>query len=91
MEKRTTNNSALVSPSWLNAHLQDENLVLLMATMNVIASGLPEAAPPGYIAGAQLFDFENCISDRHNPLPHTMPTAELFEMKCESWASISTA
>lgn len=71
--------SALVSPSWLYAHLQDENMVVLMSTMNVIGSGQPEDAPPGYIPGAQLFDFEHCVCDVHDPLPHTMPTTELFE------------
>lgn len=72
-------NSALVSPFWLKNHLQDDNLVVLMATMNMVATGLPETAPTGYIPGAQCFDFENRICERHNPLPHTMPTAELFQ------------
>ncbi|MFT4787361.1 MAG: thiosulfate/3-mercaptopyruvate sulfurtransferase [Paraglaciecola sp.] len=72
-------NSALISPLWLSNHLHDDNLVVLMATMNVIGSGEPEAAPVGYIPGAQRFDFEQSICERDSPFPHTMPTAELFE------------
>ncbi|MFQ3236727.1 MAG: thiosulfate/3-mercaptopyruvate sulfurtransferase [Paraglaciecola sp.] len=71
--------SALVSPFWLNMHLHDEKLVILMTTMNVIASGLPEVAPIGYIPGTQSFDFENSICEHDSPFPHTMPTAEVFQ------------
>ncbi|MFQ3236412.1 MAG: thiosulfate/3-mercaptopyruvate sulfurtransferase [Paraglaciecola sp.] len=72
-------NSALVSPLWLSTHLHDNNLVVLMATMNVIGSDQPEATPVGYIPGAQSFDFENRICERDSPIPHAMPTAELFQ------------
>ncbi|WP_166422841.1 sulfurtransferase [Paraglaciecola sp. 20A4] len=75
------NSSALVSPFWLNQHIDDANLVLFMSTMNVITTGEPEAAPSGYIPHAQLFDFEHQVCDKTSSLPHTMPSPEVFQQE----------
>tara|TARA_R110000744_G_scaffold6217_14_gene21916 strand:- start:8241 stop:9083 length:843 start_codon:yes stop_codon:yes gene_type:complete len=75
------NSSALVSPFWLNQHIDDANLVVFMSTMNVITTGEPEAVPSGYIPGAQLFDFEHQVCDKTSGLPHTMPSPEVFQQE----------
>lgn len=71
--------SALVSANWLSEHLQDENLMVFMSTMDDIASGKPEATPAGYIPNAQLFDFEHKICDTQSGLPHSMPSPAVFQ------------
>jgi thiosulfate/3-mercaptopyruvate sulfurtransferase len=73
--------SALVSPKWLNEHIDDSQLVVFMSTMNDIATGNPEKPPAGYIPGARLFDFEHQICERNSLLPHTMPSPERFEQE----------
>jgi thiosulfate/3-mercaptopyruvate sulfurtransferase len=58
-----------VSVAWLAAHLRDDNLVILDASMPLGAMRIP---------GARPFDFDRTICDRASPLPHMMPSAEVF-------------
>lgn len=71
----------LVSVSWLAAHLDDPTVVILDASMKPIraAAAAPSPAPPVYLPRAQVFDFDTRICDRESSLPHTMPSAEVFE------------
>jgi thiosulfate/3-mercaptopyruvate sulfurtransferase len=79
MENTVQDTSALVTPLWLDAHLDDANTMVFMSTMNVITTGEPEPAPAGYIPKAQVFDFEHQICDPSTSLPHTMPSPDLFQ------------
>lgn len=71
----------LVSVSWLSSHLSDPLLVILDASMKPIgaAASAPSPAPAVYLPKAQVFDFDTRICDRDSPLPHMMPTPEVFE------------
>jgi len=71
--------SSLVSTDWLAAHLGDKGIALLDATW------APKGTRPdpdalyaaGHIPGARRFDVDQ-IADHGSPLPHMLPTPELF-------------
>ncbi len=72
--------SPLVSIQWLAEYLDDQNLVILDASMKPvgpISSDVPLEAP-ACIPGARRFDFDNDIRDKNTDLPHMMPSAEFF-------------
>jgi len=73
----------LISAKELYQLRADKHLVVLMTTMDDIASGRPEPPPPGYIPGARLFDFEHVICARDGKLPHGMPTPEVFQREVQ--------
>ncbi len=85
MSKNTTGSRWLVSPQWLHDHLNDPGMVVLDASWV-----LPEEAAPGsspreefedeHIPGARFFDIDE-VADPDAPLPHTVPTPELFAEK----------
>jgi len=62
----------LVSVTWLAAHLTLPGLVILDASLRRDSQGTVQ------IPGAQAFDIDDKLSDRNNPLPHTLPSAETF-------------
>lgn len=71
--------SALVDTQWLSDHLDDPNVVIIDASWH-----LPTAGRDGskeylerHIPGAVFFDID-AISDKTNPLPHMLPSAEQF-------------
>jgi thiosulfate/3-mercaptopyruvate sulfurtransferase len=76
----------LVSVAWLSEHLDDPRLVVLDASMKPVTAASP--APPegeaGRIPGARVFDFDTKVCDRSSPLPHMMPTPELFEREARA-------
>src|SRR5665213_1966221 len=71
--------SNLVTTQWLAAHLNDTNLVLLDSTWHLPTAkrNAHEEYIAAHIKGAQFFDIDQ-TSDRTNPLPHMLPTAEQF-------------
>ena len=58
----------VVSVDWLAAHLSDDNLVVLCASM-----GDPEPSCAAGIPGAFLADLDADFSDQSSLLPHTVP------------------
>ncbi|AIY66239.1 hypothetical protein OM33_00820 [Pseudoalteromonas piratica] len=69
-----------VDCDWLNAHLNDSNLLVLDASMdNPINKSSIEAK--GVIPGALRFDFSNNIVDTNASSPNMMPSATIFEEK----------
>ncbi len=73
----------LVSTTWLAEHLKDPDLRIVDATYSVPGMGREaqvEFAKTHVIPGAVPFDID-AISDKTNPLPHMLPTPELFAMK----------
>ena len=69
----------LVSTEWLTARLDDPNVVVLDASY-YLANHKRDADAEflaGHIPGAQRFDID-AISDKSNPLPHMLPSAEQF-------------
>jgi thiosulfate/3-mercaptopyruvate sulfurtransferase len=71
----------LVSPSWLAAHLDDPDLVVLDATLPPVGvSPAPDTHArylEQHIPGAFFFDIE-ALSDHSTSLPHMLPTPEAF-------------
>jgi thiosulfate/3-mercaptopyruvate sulfurtransferase len=67
----------LVSVSWLAAHIDASELVLLDASMQPPGAATP-VATPAWLPGARVFDFDKKICDPATSLPHMMPSAELF-------------
>ena len=71
----------LVSPEWLAAHLLDEDVVVLDASLPVV--GVTPAVDviaryrESHIPGAVFFDIE-ALSDHATTLPHMLPTPESF-------------
>jgi thiosulfate/3-mercaptopyruvate sulfurtransferase len=69
----------LVSTEWLAARLSDPNVIVLDGSY-YLANHKRDAEAEflaGHIPGAQRFDID-AISDKSNPLPHMLPSAEQF-------------
>jgi thiosulfate/3-mercaptopyruvate sulfurtransferase len=71
----------LVTASWLAGRLHDPDVVIVDATLPPVGVVPPVDTRARYLAqhipGAVFFDIEE-LSDRSNPLPHMLPTAEAF-------------
>ncbi len=69
--------SATVSCQWLNDHLNDDDLIILDASMpEPNLSGAADIKPA--IKGAQAFDYANVFCDQTASLPCTMPSEQYF-------------
>ena len=71
----------LVDPAWLAARLQDPNIIILDATLPPVGVTPPVDTHSRYLArhipGAIFFDIDQ-HSDHTTPLPHMLPTPEVF-------------
>src|SRR5580698_6467048 len=71
----------LVTPTWLAAHLQNPNTIILDATLPPVGVTPTIDTHARYLAnhipGAIFFDIE-ALSDHTTSLPHMLPTAEAF-------------
>jgi thiosulfate/3-mercaptopyruvate sulfurtransferase len=75
----------IVSAEWLNDHLNDENLIILDATIPKVGGKLPaEEFQDIRIPGAKFFDLKGVFIDKESDLPNTMPTPEQFVEGCRS-------
>lgn len=70
---------ALVSIDWLAAHLDDEEVRVLDGSFHLPGSGRDPRAEyaAAHIPGARFFDIDG-IRDEADPLPHMLPSAEVF-------------
>lgn len=75
--------SALVDASWLSAHLHDENLVVLDASVPPVVPGFESIniETLQVIPGARRFDYDKEVCKPDSSLPHMMPGSELFQQK----------
>lgn len=73
--------TALVSTEWLAKNLDHPQLIVLDASMKPVgkAAAVPDPNATLQIPHSQVFDFDQKICDRSNPLPHMMPSAVQFE------------
>lgn len=72
----------LVDVEWLQQNLQAENLVVLDASVPPVVPGfvsINSEANFAAIPGARRFDYDKKVCKPDSPLPHMMPTAELFQ------------
>jgi thiosulfate/3-mercaptopyruvate sulfurtransferase len=71
----------LVEPAWLAARLQDPNIIIFDATLPPVGVTPPVDTHARYLArhipGAIFFDIDQ-HSDHSTPLPHMLPTPEVF-------------
>ena len=72
----------LVSSHWLNAHLNDKDLIILDATQVAKRSKTAVEVRNLQIKGSRFFDIKNDFSDTESPFPNTFPSKEKFENSC---------
>ena len=70
---------SLVSTDWLAAHLGEPGLVVVDSSWHMPASGRSgrDEFLAAHIPGARFLDIDE-VSDRSNPAPHMLPSAEEF-------------
>jgi len=73
-----------VSVSWLKAHINDNNLVVLDASTGKKVSGEVSAIEGKRIKGARFFDLKNKFSDPDSEYPNTVPSPERFEKNAQA-------
>src|SRR5438034_2673279 len=71
--------NSLVTTEWLAEHLGETGLVIVDSSWFMPASGRSGRVEylERHIAGARFLDIDE-VSDRSNPAPHTLPSAEAF-------------
>ena len=75
---------SLVSTDWLAEHLGEPDLTIVDCSWHMPASGRSgrEEYLAAHIAGALFLDIDE-VSDRSNPAPHMLPTADEFAAAME--------
>jgi thiosulfate/3-mercaptopyruvate sulfurtransferase len=75
---------SLVSTQWLAGHLGEPDLVVIDSSWFMPASGRRgrEEYLESHIPGARFLDIDE-VSDRQNPVPHMLPSAEEFARAME--------
>jgi len=70
---------SLVSTEWLAAHLGERDLVVVDASWHMPSTGRsgPAEFLQQHIPGARFLDIDE-VSDRTNPAPHSLPSAQAF-------------
>lgn len=77
----------LVDVAWLVENLNNENLVILDASVPPVVPGFVSLNAEGEfkaIPGARRFDYDKEICKPDSALPHMMPSAELFQERARS-------
>jgi thiosulfate/3-mercaptopyruvate sulfurtransferase len=69
----------LVGPEWLAGHLDDPRVRILDGSFHVPGSGRDAKAEfeAAHVPNAAFFDID-AIRDEQNPLPHMLPSPEVF-------------
>jgi thiosulfate/3-mercaptopyruvate sulfurtransferase len=69
----------LVAPEWLAEHLDDASVRILDGSFHVPGSGRDPRVEfaAAHVQGAAFFDID-AIRDEQNPLPHMLPSPEVF-------------
>jgi thiosulfate/3-mercaptopyruvate sulfurtransferase len=75
---------SLVSTEWLAEHLGEPGLTIVDSSWHMPATGRNghEEFLRGHIPGARFLDIEE-VSDKSNPAPHMLPSAEEFARQME--------
>ncbi len=74
---------SIVSPEWLNDHINDPDLIILDASTESNAANLIPKYTNCYIPGTRLFDFKGIFSDQKATVPNMMPDANQFSEGCQ--------
>ncbi|CCN82114.1 putative 3-mercaptopyruvate sulfurtransferase [Vibrio nigripulchritudo SFn27] len=70
---------ALVTPEWVSQRINDQKVVILDASLDLMIPGAPEPANAGYIPGSLRFDYDKVVYDKSSPLPHMLPPEHEFQ------------
>lgn len=73
----------LVSVSWLAEHIDQENLILLDASLYAKADGSGANSSTQTLPGARFFDLKNRFSDLNAPFPNTFPSPGHFQAEAQ--------
>ncbi len=75
----------IVDTSWLAANLATDGVVVIDGSWHLPAEKRDPRAEyaAAHIPGARFFDLDD-VSDHASPLPHMLPSAELFETKMQA-------
>ncbi len=73
----------IVSVEWLHQNLQQQNLVILDASIAKPMSTSTQQKEHLKIPGSIFFDIENVFSDRENALPHMMLSEKVFTREAQ--------
>jgi thiosulfate/3-mercaptopyruvate sulfurtransferase len=74
----------LVSVDWLFHHLEDENLIILDATISKITDKAVVSILKEQIVGAIFFDIKKTFSDTNSPFPNTILSVKEFEIEARN-------
>ena len=76
---------SLVSTDWLAGHLDEPDLVVVDCSWHMPSSGRSgrDEYLDAHVPGARFLDIDT-VSDRSNPAPHMLPTAEQFGQAMEA-------
>ena len=72
----------LVSVDWLSENLNLPNLVVLDVSLESNVANIEVEFPNLQIKDARYFDLKGKFSNPENPLPNTLPSAEVFALEC---------
>ncbi|MBR9757238.1 MAG: sulfurtransferase [Algicola sp.] len=75
--------NTLISVSWLKAHLNDENVIVLNATLPK-ATAIGKHTETQQIPNARYFDIKTKFSDVRARFPNTLPSAEQFNQETQN-------
>ena len=70
----------VVSVNWLNQNLNDENLLILDATITAVSDESSIDCNHNTIPRSRYFDLKHNFSDENSRFPNTMPSSEKFEL-----------
>ena len=74
---------SLVSSSWLKAHINDANLIILDASQKSNKAQLTTTTGTAQIPNSIAFDLKVC-SDSKSDFPNTIPSSEQFEKEASN-------
>ena len=72
----------LISAKWLNSQINDENLILLDASIAATAGGKSSTYSNQTIEGSRYFNLKDDFSDQLSQFTNTLPSEEQFEQEC---------
>ncbi len=72
----------LVSTTWLNKNLTNDNLIILDASPLSTATGKKSTFSNKIIPFARFFNIKDDFSDTNSEFPNTFPSVKQFEEKC---------
>ncbi len=72
----------IVSVDWLEQHLNDDDLIILDASLPSTIGGTKSAHQDLTIKGARFFDLKNNFTNKNSNFPNTIPTPQQFEIEC---------